>query len=166
MGALASGPRVRVGRENVALGLPQIAPAAAFWPVPSRRFATAVPLVLDAPGTPRHVPWSLEDSVICSLAYALRGQLEASGIEWETGWAFRRELVARLRERGVRASAVRVTSSSASRFMHRSREGDLIVAVHALVELGELAGDGRGFLALGRARHLGGGLLIPLRGAA
>lgn len=166
LGALASGPRVRIGRAHVTLGLPQIAPAAAFWPVSSDRFATAVPLVLDAPGTPRHAPWSLQDSVICSLAYALRGPLESFGVEWEQGWAFRRQLVARLREHGARASAVRVTSPGASRFMHRSREGDLIVAVHALVELGELGGDGRGFLALGRARHLGGGLLQPLGGMA
>jgi hypothetical protein len=124
-----------------------------------------VPLVLDAPGTPRHVPWTLADGVLCSLGYALRGPLEGAGVAWGTGWAFRRELVALLRDRGAKAGAVRVTSS-ASRFLHRGRDGDLVVAVHAVLELGELAGERRGFLALGRSRHLGGGLLHPLTGGA
>jgi CRISPR-associated protein Csb2 len=163
--ALAARPRVRVGRQQVALDLPRIAPAVTFWPEPADRFATAVPLVLDAPGTPRHVPWTLADGVLCSLGYALRGPLEGAGVAWGTGWAFRRELVALLRDRGAKAGAVRVTSS-ASRFLHRGRDGDLVVAVHAVLELGELAGERRGFLALGRSRHLGGGLLHPLTGGA
>ncbi len=161
--ALAARPRVRVGRQQVALDLPRIAPAVTFWPDPADRFATSVPLVLDAPGTPRHVPWTLADGVLCSLGYAFRGPLEGAGVSWGTGWAFRRELVALLRERGAKAGAVRVTSS-ASRFLHRGRDGDLVVAVHAVMELGELAGERRGFLALGRSRHLGGGLLHPLSG--
>lgn len=163
--ALAKRPRVRVGRQYVALDLPRVAPAATFWAEPADRFATEVPLVLDAPGTPRNVPWSLGDGVLCSLGYALRGPLEAAGVTWGSGWAFRRQLVALLRERGARATAFRVTSS-ASRFLHRGRDGDLVVAVHAVLELGEFAGERRGFLALGRSRHLGGGLLQPLTGRA
>ena len=161
--ALAGRPRVGVGRQFVMLDLPRIEPAATFWPVPAELFASVVPFVLDTPGTPRHAPWTLADGVLCSLGYALRGPLEGTGMAWGSGWAFRRELVALLRERGAKAHAFRVTSS-ASRFLHRGREGDLVVAVHAVVELGELAGDGRGFLALGRSRHVGGGFLRPLTG--
>lgn len=161
--ALAGDPRVRVGREHLTLDLPRIGPAATFWQIRADRFATEVPLVLDTPGTPRNAPWTLADGVLCSLAYALRGPLERSGVEWGTGWAFRRELVALMRDRGAMAQALRVTSS-ASRFLHHGREGDLVVAVHAVIELGEFVADGRGFLALGRSRHLGGGLLRPLVG--
>lgn len=163
--ALAGRPRVRVGRRHVTLDLPRIAPAVTFWPEPAERFATEVPLVLDTPGTPRHGSWTLADGALCSLGYALRGPLEGAGVAWGTGWAFRRELVALLRERGAKAHTFRVTSS-ASRFLHRGRDGDLVVAVHAVLELGELAGERRGFLALGRSRHLGGGLLQPLTGGA
>lgn len=163
--ALASRPRVRVRRQQIALDLPQISPAITFWRAGAERFATEVPLVLDAPGTPRHRRWTLEDSVLCSLGYALRGPLERAGVNWGTGWTFRCELVAMLRRRGAAAHAFRVLAS-ASRFLHRSRPGDLVIAAHAVLELGELAGEGRGFLALGRARHLGGGLLQPLSAGA
>jgi hypothetical protein len=52
----------------------------------------------------------------------------------------------------------------ASHFAHKVSPGTLLVAVHAFVSLGELDSAGTGFLALGRARHLGGGLLRPLGG--
>ena len=162
--ALSGRPRVRVGRQHMVLDLPRISSAVTFWPEPADRFATSVPLVLDTPGTPRHAPWTFADGVLCSLGYALRGPLEKAGVEWGTGWAFRRELVGLMRERGAKAHAFRV-ASSASRFLHRARDGDLAVALHAVVELGELAGERRGFLALGRSRHLGGGLLQPLAGS-
>ena len=64
---------------------------------------------------------------------------------------------------GVRANARRV-ASGASAFVHRASPRDLLVAVHANVELGELAPAPGGLLALGRARHMGGGLLEPVRG--
>ena len=94
----------------------------------------------------------------------MRGVLEAEGLTWGGGWAFRRTLVAQLREQGVDARARRVVAGAA-RYSHRAREGDLLVAVDAIVTLGELSGDG-GLLALGRSRHLGGGLLRPLLGVS
>jgi CRISPR-associated protein Csb2 len=158
--ALARRPSLRIGRLLVRLGAPEIERALSFWPAPAETLATEVPLVLDAPGTPRHVPWTLDDAALCSLGYALRGVLEARDFEWGVGWSFRRKLVAELRRRGADARAFRVPRD-ASRFAHRGREGDLLVAAHATIKLGSLATGGRGFLALGRARHLGGGLLRP-----
>ncbi|MGO9791183.1 MAG: type I-U CRISPR-associated protein Csb2 [Solirubrobacteraceae bacterium] len=161
LSALAGGPTVRIGGRMKQLGLPTLEPALSFWPTSGDVMATEVPMVLDAPGTPRQGRWTLENAVLCSVGYALRGALEADGVQWGVGWEFRHALVAKLRERGVQARAQRVTGS-ASRFTHRAREGDLLVAVDATVRLGDLAYGGYGFLALGRARHLGGGLLRPV----
>ncbi len=160
LSALAARPRVRVGSRTLGMSLPTVAPALPFWSERCAVMSTEVPMVLDAPGPPRQGGWMLEDAVICSVGYALRGMLEADGLQWQPGWEFRRRLVAVLRERGVRAAVTRVTGS-ASRYAYRGREGDLLVAVHATVRLGDLSGGGGGWLALGRARHLGGGLLRP-----
>jgi CRISPR-associated protein Csb2 len=158
---LGNHPTVRIGGRAIRLGMPEIGSALPFWPRPSEVMATDVPMVLDTPGVPRNGPWTLDDAVICSIGYALRAVLEAEGIAWGTGWAFRHALVASLRERGVLAHAQRVTER-ASLFTHRAREGDLLIAAHATVALGDLAAGGGGLLALGRARHLGGGLLRPV----
>jgi CRISPR-associated protein Csb2 len=161
IGALVRRPTVRIAGRTLRLDAPKIASALEFWPERSEVMATEVPMVLDAPGTPRVGRWTLDDAVLCSIGYALRGMLEADGISWGSGWQFRQTLVATLRERGVSARARRVTGS-ASPFTHRARDGDLLVAVHGTVTLGEFAADGRRLLALGRARHLGGGLLRPV----
>lgn len=159
--ALGQTPEVRVRGKRVGLGLPAIGSGSQFWTTGSALYASEVPIILDTPGTPRHAEWTLDDALICSVGYALRGPLEADGVEWGTGWAFRRTLVDEVRQRGVVARAFRV-HRGATQFVHRAREGDLIVAVHALVQLSDLARGGRGFLALGRSRHLGGGLMRPL----
>lgn len=161
--AFAASPALRIGKQVIRLGAPTVTSAVSFWSRPAKTFATSVPLVLDAPGTPRHGAWTLDDSVLCSVGYALRGALEARGVDWGVGWSFRRELVAQLKMLGVDARAFRVPRAAA-RFAHRGREGDLLVACHATVKLGELDETGRGLLALGRSRHLGGGLLMPLAG--
>ncbi|MCD6727009.1 MAG: type I-U CRISPR-associated protein Csb2 [Solirubrobacteraceae bacterium] len=155
----------RLGRRKTrwfTASSPTLRSAAPFWPDGSPILRTAVPLVVEVNGGPRRGNWTLDDAVVCSVGFALRGLLERQGIEWGSGWKFRSELVRRLREEhGVDARASRVRERS-SRFVHRAREDDLIVAADALVDLGDLAPpDGAGFLALGRARHLGGGLLVP-----
>ncbi len=158
--ALGSGLRVRVGRGDVRLGAPTLGSALPFWSTDERVMQTTVPLVLDNAGAPRRGAWSLDDAVLCSIGYALRAIVESDGFEWGSGWEFRRGLVAELRRRGVRTSCSRV-AGSASRYAHRVPDGELLVAVDARVDLGELAPLPGGFLALGRARHLGGGLLVP-----
>jgi CRISPR-associated protein Csb2 len=161
LSVLAARPKVRMGRQRVSLGAPRIGSALPFWLAETRQFATAVPMALDAPGAPRRGGWTLDDAVVCSVGYALRGVLEEGGMAWGTGWSFRQGLVAELRARGVGARARRVMAG-ASNFVHRARPGDLLVAADAVVDLGDLAPRGAGLLALGRARHLGGGLLRPL----
>lgn len=154
----------RRGSRKVAFSAssPRLCSALPFWSTTGERFRTAVPMVLDAPGTPRRGPWTFADAVVCSVGYALRGVLERRGLEWGRGWAFRRELVRILREDyGVGAAARRV-HGNAGRYLHRAYEGDLLVAAEAVVDLGELAPLPGGFLALGRGRHLGGGLLVPV----
>jgi CRISPR-associated protein Csb2 len=147
------------------LGAPLVRSALPFWSAGAVLMGTEVPMVLDAAGRPRNAPWSIEDAVVCSVGYAMRGVLQRDGLEWEAGWRFRCRLVDTLRERyGVTVAARRVPRSASS-YVHRVRTGELVVAVSALVNLGELGGDG-GFLALGRARHLGGGLLVPVDVAA
>jgi CRISPR-associated protein Csb2 len=145
------------------VGSPTRRAALPFWTgAAPTLLRTAVPMVLDVNGGPRRERWTLDDAVVCSIGFAMRGVLERDGFAWGSGWAFRSELVRRLREEhGVGARTARVRSN-ALRFAHRVRDNDLVVATHALVDLGTLAPPGgAGFLALGRARHLGGGLLIP-----
>ncbi|MGA8353619.1 MAG: type I-U CRISPR-associated protein Csb2 [Solirubrobacteraceae bacterium] len=141
---------------------PTIEPAVPFWPDSTSVMATATPLVLDAPGRPRQQPWTLEDAVLCSVGYAMRGVLESNEIEWAGGWAFRTKLVEHLRSDCQVRVIARRASVSASRYVHRMPDQELAVAVDAAVNLGRLAPVAGGFLALGRARHLGGGLLIPV----
>jgi CRISPR-associated protein Csb2 len=133
-----------------------------FWPQGGALMRTASPLVLDVAGQPRRGRWTLEDAVICSIAYAMRSVLEHDGIDWAGGWAFRQEVVARLRERYRVGVLARRATVAAHRFAHRVDAGQLLIAVNAVVDLGRLAPHGGGFLALGRARHLGGGLLVPV----
>lgn len=141
---------------------PKTGPAVPFWPGSTSVMRTATPLVLDAPGRPRQQPWTLEDAVLCSVGYAMRGVLERNGIEWAGGWAFRAKLVERLRRDYHVRVVARRASVSASRYVHRMPGQELAVAVDAVVNLGRLAPIAGGFLALGRGRHLGGGLLIPV----
>lgn len=132
--------------------------AAPFWSEPGTVFRTAVPMIVEINGGPRRGNWTLDDAVMCSVGFAMRGVLERAGLAWGRGWAFRQALVDHLRdERGVQVRADRVHHRSAP-YLHRAAERQLVVAANALVDLGDL---GRGFLALGRARHLGGGLLVP-----
>lgn len=143
------------------LGEPHVRSALPYWSRPARSMRTETPLVLEATGGPRRGDWSIEDAVVCSVGYALRGVLERAGMAWGAGWDFRTRLVATLREDfGVRVVARRAPVP-AGRFVHRVRPGDLVVAADAKVDLGKLAPVGGGLLALGRARHLGGGLLVP-----
>lgn len=158
--ALRRRPRLRLGAATLRIAEVVTGSARPFWPADGPTMASVVPIVLDAPGPPRKGRWTLDDAVICSVGYAARGMLEGGGLEWGTGWAFRQDLVAGLRRRGVDARARRIGASPAP-FVHRARAGDLLVAVEAAVTLGDLAETHRGFLALGRARHLGGGLLQP-----
>lgn len=135
-----------------------------YWPAGNSILTSEVPVCLEATGGPRSGGWTLDDSLACSVGYALRGVLEEQGVQWGTGWSFRQELAQRLREEyGVVVRARRVRRL-ASHFAHKVSPGTLLVAVHAFVSLGELDSAGTGFLALGRARHLGGGLLRPLGG--
>ncbi len=157
--------RVRLGsgrREpSFTFQAPRFRSALAFWPARSRVTRSVVPVVLEATGGPRTGGWTLDDALCCSVGYAMRGVLERHGVKWGAGWAFRQRLVNTLRDDfGVSTRAVR-RKESASRFLHRAPEGALIVAVEATVELGDLDMEGRGFIALGRARHLGGGMMRP-----
>lgn len=155
--------RVARGRDQwFSLGMPTKRTAMPFWREHSSILRTEVPLVLEATGGPRRGHWTLEDAVVCSVGYAMRAVLERSGLGWDTGWAFRQHLVESLRNDHGVVVRVRPVRASASRFVHKVGAGDLVVAVDADVELGDLAPAGCGFLALGRARHLGGGLLRPV----
>ena len=168
LAALDARPRARVpGLGHVTLGRPSWRSAHDYWDASEGSAARLqTPMVLDAPGVPRRAPWSLEDAVVASVGFAFRGVLERAGLEWGRGWGFRRSLVDRLRDEwGVDATARRV-HRSASRYVHRAGPGDLLVAADARVELGRLASPRGGFVALGRARHLGGGLLVPQEAAS
>lgn len=140
----------------------EIESATSFWRGAGRVQSSTVPIVLEAAGGPRRGSWSLSDSTVCSVGYALRSVLEQEGFEWGKGWEFRQHLVAALRDQHsvqVKARRLRI---AAGRFVHRASASDLLVAVAADVDLGSLAPQPGSFLALGRARHLGGGLLTPV----
>lgn len=150
--------------QRFTISSPEHVSAQPYWPTGGGIRRSEIPVCLEATGGPRAGGWTLDDSLACSVGYALRGVLEELGHEWGTGWSFRRELVRILTdEYGVIVRARRARPP-ASHFVHKVTPGTLLVAVHAFVSLGRLDPGGTGFLALGRARHLGGGLLRPLGG--
>lgn len=155
---LLRGPAGRLAKRA---GTPFAMSGATFWPaVPAgrtRRWLT-VPAAVPDTRPPRRDAWTMEDAIALSLGLVWREQLETGerGPRWQVG------LAAAAKARGVRAEQVRmVTRGDPTRFVHRVNPGAVVRPYEAIVDLGDL-GAPQALIAIGQARHLGGGLLYPI----
>lgn len=141
-------------------GRPVVVDARSFW-LPAqeeRRWRTVVPVLADI-RPPRGRGWTLDDSVTLSVALAWRERLgpEGQGLSWML------ELLGAARAAGVVVHrAERLRRNDVTRFVHRVNEHAVVAPYHAELELGELVSGGE-LTAIGQTRHLGGGLLVPVR---
>lgn len=102
--------------------------------------------------------WTLTDAVRLSVGLVLRDQL---GISPGKGGAWYRQVADAVRQRGLGVrDAIPVRDGDVSRFVHKIPDGLPLRPYRALIDLADLA-PARGLLAIGQARHLGNGLLIP-----
>ena len=153
-----TGPGRRVARLR---GRPFALDGGTFWPEPPpgrvRRWLT-VPAAVPDTRPPRRDAWTMEDAIALSVGLVWRDSLETGGRgpRWQVG------LAAAAKARGVRAEQVRmVTHGDPTRFVHRVNPGAVVRPYQAVLDLGTL-GSLQGLVAIGQARHLGGGLLYPI----
>jgi CRISPR-associated protein Csb2 len=157
-----TGPGGRVARRG---GEPFALDGGTFWPEPSpgriRRWLT-VPAAVPDTRPPRRDAWTMEDAIALSVGLVWRDHLETGerGLRWQIG------LATEAKAKGVRAEQVRmVTQGDPTRFVHRVNPGAVVRPYQAVLDLGTL-GSTQGLVAIGQARHLGGGLLYPIDVAA
>lgn len=140
---------------------PQVIDGARLWaprPVGTvRLWRTAVPAVPDVRGVGSG-PWTFAHSALLSLGFVWRDRL---GRVQGHGDARYRAIVDAVNARGavvVRADPVR--TNDVHRYAHKVNEHAVIRPYDAVLWLGDLAGE-QSVVAIGQARHLGGGLLVP-----
>ncbi|TDB97083.1 type I-U CRISPR-associated protein Cas5/Cas6 [Nonomuraea longispora] len=131
-----------------------------FWNAPEegyvRLWRTVPAAVPETRGQGRN--WTLTDAVRLSVGLVLRDQL---GISPGKGGAWYRQVADAVRQRGLGVrDAIPVRDGDVSRFVHKIPDGLPLRPYRALIDLANLA-PARGLLAIGQARHLGNGLLIP-----
>lgn len=102
--------------------------------------------------------WTLADAIRLSAAMVLREQL---GVPAGKGGAWYRDLVAATSGRVEVTEAVPVRDGDLSRFVHKIPEHLPLRPYRAVIDLDPGLVPPRGLLALGQARHLGNGLLVP-----
>lgn len=160
-GALRGVSRLYSKGAGLALRHFTTADASRFWaPRPAamvRLWASVTPIIPETrpqPGT-----WSLADAAKLSVAFVARnliGTVPGRGDERYRG------LVAAVETTGVRVGRVRrVTDPRVERYGHKLPESLVAQPYHAILDLGTLWHPAA-FMAIGQARHLGGGLLVPL----
>jgi CRISPR-associated protein Csb2 len=165
--------RGRAGK--VVLGEVRRVAADRFWAPPAPGFErwwmptpTAIcetrPVRADRGSGPR---WSLDDALLLAIGHVWRDLLpSSSGESVVSGRGSRagryRRLAARVRATGVRiAQGERSKLRFPERYVHRISKGLIVTGVTGLIRLGTLSTDTQ-VNAIGQARHLGGGLLVPV----
>jgi len=155
---LLRGPAGKLAKRA---GTPFAMPGATFWPaVPAGRTRLWLTVPAAVPDTRplRRDAWTMEDAIALSLGLVWRERFEPGerGPRWQVG------LATAAKAQGVRVEQVRmVTRGDPTRFVHRVNPGAVVRPYEAIVDLGELAAP-QALLAIGQARHLGGGLLYPI----
>lgn len=137
-----------------------------FWPEPVegfRRLWSPTPLAVTETRSPKPSRtagrrWGLADAGVISVAHVWRGEFDVSGASYD-------ERLVRLHEaataRGVRVGSARLRPVNTTRYVHKSRKGNVPQCWTGLVDLGTLAPP-TAVVAVGQSRHLGGGLLEPV----
>ncbi len=149
------GRQIRFRRDDGAT----MADAATFWDMPESEglVQTAVPAVSDIRPS-RAAGWSIPTAIALSVGLVWRDDLDEPG----RGMRWMARLAHRAEERGVTTHRIQAIRSNQARFVHRVHPRAVVAPYNATLSLGDLA-TGRELIAIGQARHLGGGLLIPHR---
>lgn len=101
--------------------------------------------------------WTLRHAALLSLAFVFKDSL-ALGAERRPYWALSRAAEAE----GVRVfNPRRIADSHVERYAYKYPPDAVVQPFSALIDIGRLAGPCT-VLAVGQARHVGGGLLVPL----
>lgn len=131
-----------------------------FWrPAQPRLHRLWVPLpgLVAESRPPRRAKWSYVDAALLSLGYVFRDQLPEF-----RGPGRQMRAVAEIKDRGARAHQVKLIPDSRTElYAHKPVQGMVVQPYSAVFELGDLL-PATALCAVGQARHLGGGLLVPL----
>lgn len=133
-----------------------------FWlpPLPgmARRWQP-VPAAMPETRSPRSAPsWSLADAAYLSIGHVFRDRLDLGRLRGDERYI---ESVRQVRAWGVDVSqARRIADSRIERFAHKLPTHLVAQPYSATISLGPLVAE-TAVLAIGQARHLGGGLLVP-----
>ncbi|CEP27826.1 type I-U CRISPR-associated protein Cas5/Cas6 [Propionibacterium freudenreichii] len=149
---------------RVTLGTPLRIDASQFWPTPQpgwrRQWRTLDGMVPETRRQPRHEllgAWGFPQSALLSVGHVFREELALTRANtyWET--------VSVVTDRGVQILGTHlIPDSEVSRYVHKvPRSIGVVQPYSAQLDLADLVND-RALLALGQARHLGGGLLVPM----
>lgn len=133
-----------------------------FWlePLPGvvRTWVPDVPLVPET-RRPRSQPdWSWAEAALLSVGHVFRDRLDLGRLRGDDRYV---ETVRQVRGWGVEVLSVsRVADSRVERYAHRLPRHLVAQPYRARLDLSSLVGQ-ESLVALGQARHLGGGLLVP-----
>lgn len=133
---------------------------AAFWRPPAEgkvRYWSPVPALVAESRPPRRERWTYAEAALLSVGYAFR-----AAVPVDDGPRRQRRTVDAVVSRGVRVQDVRTIADSRSeRFAHKPPAGMAVQPYTATLDLAGLL-PGTALCAIGQARHLGGGLLLPV----
>ena len=161
--AVVGEPRLRSSLGETRLRLVKEIAADEFWQPPrpgTTRFWSPEPAMVSETRRQHDDQgerWTLSHAALLSLGFVFKDSLpQTSGKRGY--WSLFREVGAR----GARAHNVRpVADSHVERYAYKYPKGAIVQPFSALFDLGQLA-DERTVLAVGQARHMGGGLLTPV----
>ncbi len=152
------GPRGRLMRVT---GQARVVSGARFWAPPApgrlRLWCTAPATVPDTRGV-RGAEWTFAHAALLSLGFVFKGQLPSVAGRGDAYYLRLAEAVTEAGAAVVRTEALRTTDVGA--YVHRVNDHAVVRPYNAVVWLGDLAGP-QTVVAIGQARHMGGGLLVP-----
>lgn len=122
-----------------------------------RRLWVPLPGLVAESRPPRGEKWTYADAALLSLGYVFRDHLpELLGPRRQT------RTVASVKQHGARVHQAKlIPDSRTDLYAHKPISGMVVQPYSAVIELGDLLPE-TALCAIGQARHLGGGLLVPL----
>jgi CRISPR-associated protein Csb2 len=152
------GPRGRLIRVT---GVARVVSGARFWAPPApghlRLWRTEPAAVPDIRGV-RTAEWTFAHAALLSLGFVWKRQLPAVPGRGDRHYLRLAQAVSEAGAAVLRTRVLRTTDVGA--YAHRVNDDAVVRPYNALLWLGDLAGP-QTVAAIGQARHLGGGLLVP-----
>jgi CRISPR-associated protein Csb2 len=102
--------------------------------------------------------WTFAHAALLSLGFAFKGRFPSHAGRGDGHYVRLAQAVTEAGAAVVKTKVLRTTDVGA--YVHRVNDHAVVRPYHALLWLGDLAGS-QTVAAIGQARHLGGGLLMP-----